>query len=1324
MKKSFERKTILLVEDEIITAMTQSKVIEGFGYEVISVHSGNKAVAIALDNKNIDLILMDIDLGEGIDGTEAAKIIHESRDIPIIFLTSHAEKEMVEKVRGITRYGYVIKESGSFVLQSSIEMAFELYNANLTARESEARFSRVFSQSAIGIAIVSTDFHYVKVNDAFCRMTQYSEEELQGLTFLDVTHPDHAGQDLEQVTKLLEGKIDQYITDKKYIRRDGSFFWGHVNVRLMKDEKGHPLYYLPMIEDITERKQNEIETQKNNARLRSIVRMLELHSPDVQQFLDHALDEAIKITESRIGYIYFYNENKKEFVLNTWSKDVMKECTIMNPQTCYELEKTGIWGEAVRQRREIIINDFEAHHPLKKGYPQGHVKLHKFMTVPIIKNNAIVAVIGVANKITDYTERDVLELRLLMDSVWKEVERRQWERALQNSEQNYRDIFNATSDALFILDEQGNILDFNERGAELYQYSKEDLLASPFSLLGTDIGPCTANRIEQKIRDVILSGQCTFECRTIGKTQNVFESEVALTVSTIAGEKRIIASLRDITERKNAERLLIESEKKYEVIFNGAAEGILIASMETKKFLYSNPTICSMLGYTSDELRNMSVKDIHPPEDLPFVYEVFESESTDMMQLSPEIPCLRKDGSIFYANINTSRISIDDTPCNVGLFTDVTERKKYKDQILSMSQRFNDIIESIPDAVFVIDREKKVVAWNRAIEEISGVKKEYILGKGNHEYAIPIYGKRKPMLVDLLDEPDKEAESCYKYVIRSDNKILAETYNPNLYGGRGAHLWGVATPLFDKDGNRFGSIEVIKDVTDIVLKEEALLKSEKRYSEILEEIDDGYYEVDLEGNLTFFNNAMAKIIGYTRDELKGVNYRSFMDNENAKKVLATFNQVYRSKVPARAFDWELTRKDGTTCFVETSVSLLRHDSGNPAGFHGLARDVTLKKNLEEQLLQAQKMESIGKLAGGIAHDFNNMLTPIMGYAQMLLDQHSADDPRRENVEQIMHSAERSRDLVRQLLAFARKQTLEMNPVSLNVIIENFEKMLRRTLHENVSIETDLDPESGLILADTGQVEQVLLNLSVNAQDAMPDGGTLYIKTGTTLFDESAARLHQGSGIGPYVTLTVSDTGQGMNKLTLTKVFDPFFTTKGYGTGLGLSTVYGIVKQHGGYISAQSEQGRGSSFTIYFPMQQEPATAIPDKHHENKTMHGNETILVVEDEPLVRNLVVKMLVSAGYRVYHAENSSTAQSILQENGEAIDLLLTDIMLSSENGKKLFEKLRTIKQNLKVLYMSGYSNEVLGQNFLPEEKTHFIQKPFTLTELSLKIRTALEG
>ena len=510
--------------------------------------------------------------------------------------------------------------------------------------------------------------------------------------------------------------------------------------------------------------------------------------------------------------------------------------------------------------------------------------------------------------------------------------------------------------------------------------------------------------------------------------------------------------------------------------------------------------------------------------------------------------------------------------------------------------------------------------------------------------------------------------------------------------------------------------------------EEALRESEEKYRTILSDMEEGYYEVDLAGNFLFFNDAVPKFGGYSRDEFMGTNYRDYTDEETAKQLYKVYNQVYTNGTPVKGFEWKIIRKDGTELYMEVSIFLNTKQGfkGNPIGFRGLLRDVTERKEeeeenrkLEAQFLHAQKMEAVGRLAGGIAHDFNNLLTTIIGYTGLVMLHMGKDNPLYGNLEEINRAAKSAASLIRQLLAFSRRQIIQPVVLNLNRVAGGIEKMLRRLIGEDIELVTILE-------ADPGQIEQVIMNLAVNAKDALPQGGKITIETANVDLDDVYASNH---GVeltpGPYVMLAVSDTGMGMDKETQSKIFEPFFTTKekGKGTGLGLSTVYGMVKQSHGFIWVYSEPGKGTTFKLYFP-RAEKGEIVRKENPSLGKVGGSETILVVEDDQSVRGLAASALSNYGYAVIEAETGEEALETFSQHEEEIHLLLADVVLPGMSGRELAERLTSRYPQTKVLYMSGYAYNAIVHQGVLEEGIEFIQKPFSPEPLARKVREVLDA
>jgi PAS domain S-box-containing protein len=503
----------------------------------------------------------------------------------------------------------------------------------------------------------------------------------------------------------------------------------------------------------------------------------------------------------------------------------------------------------------------------------------------------------------------------------------------------------------------------------------------------------------------------------------------------------------------------------------------------------------------------------------------------------------------------------------------------------------------------------------------------------------------------------------------------------------------------------------------------ALQRSEARYRSLFEHNKAGVFRSTPQGRFLDCNEAFAQMFGYKREELLQL----------APDVLYLGGKAERAEriaglLKTRRFeDMEICyrHKNGGLVWAIQNVSLIQDEDGNDVS-EGTVVDVTARHLLEERLRQAEKMEAVGRLAGGIAHDFNNLLTVIIGYTMQLNDDLRHNPDVREPLAQIKDAADQASTLIRQLLAFSRKQELQVNIINLNRLVENLDKMLRRLIGEDVELITRTAASLSNVKADPGQIEQVIMNLVVNARDAMPKGGKLTLETANIDLDESYAATHAGVTPGSYVMLAVSDTGAGMTPETQAQIFDPFFTTKelGRGTGLGLSTVYGVVKQSGGHIWVYSELEHGTTFKIYLPQTDaEPQTETVSKP-ARLSSPAKETILLVEDDNQVRKLVYSMLTRLGYSVLVPKDAKTALSLGEQHATTIRLLLTDVIMPEINGRELARELAVHNPGIKVLFMSGYTKNTVDQNGVLEPGTAFLQKPFTPTALAAKVREVLDG
>jgi PAS domain S-box-containing protein len=504
---------------------------------------------------------------------------------------------------------------------------------------------------------------------------------------------------------------------------------------------------------------------------------------------------------------------------------------------------------------------------------------------------------------------------------------------------------------------------------------------------------------------------------------------------------------------------------------------------------------------------------------------------------------------------------------------------------------------------------------------------------------------------------------------------------------------------------------------------QALLDSDERYRFVTENIADAVFLLGLDGRIALGNHRAEMITGYAQAELVGRAFFSLLPEAGAREARARLSDVRVGVKVSPFFEVELIQKDGARVLLEVHVTSVLKD-GQPVARLGVARDITERRYLEDQLRQAQKMEGIGRLAAGVAHDFNNLLTAIGGRCYLVLGKLTAENPLRREIEIIQGAAERAAKLTHQLLAFSRKQILDPCVLDLNATVTGIEPLLRRMIREDIEIATALDSAAGRVKADAGQIEQVLLNLAVNASDAMPNGGWLTLATGNVTLDEAYARTHAEVEPGPYVMLSVSDTGHGMTAEVQAHIFEPFFTTKevGKGTGLGLATVYGIAKQSGGHITVYSEPGHGAVFKLYLPRVEEaPGTAEPARPTEI-TRRGSETVLLVEDDEPLRTLAREILSIQGYTVLDAVSPSEALRLADVHPGPIHLLLTDVVMPQMNGRQVADHLLAARPGLQVLFMSGYTDAAIVEHGVLEPGTHFLQKPFTPDGLSRKVREVL--
>ena len=641
------------------------------------------------------------------------------------------------------------------------------------------------------------------------------------------------------------------------------------------------------------------------------------------------------------------------------------------------------------------------------------------------------------------------------------------------------------------------------------------------------------------------------------------------------------------------------------------------------------------------------------------------------------------------------------------------ELKQVQELLQKERETFFPILHKAPYGIALIDNDGKFIYINPAFTNITGYSlvdvssgREWLHFASRFlEYREEIINSRKGDVIE------KCIEKTFR-IICKNGEIKEIEVRPTLL-----------------DDGRI--VLILFDITERKRAEEALSHSEEQYRLIAENTKDLICTLDLRGNFHYVSPSFKEVLGYSPEELSGLNAFSLIHPDDRETTMKIYQQALISKEAGNA-EFRYRHKNGNWRFFESVGNWIFNGNGSPPQSVLVSRDITERRQAEEkmaalqvQLGHSQRMEAIGRLAGGIAHDINNILAVIQGYSDLCLFNIPKENPVREDIKAITNAVKRATNLISQLLAFSRRQTMKLEVINLNPLLQDLGKMLRRVIGEDVELVTTLPDDLGRVKADPGQIEQILLNLAVNARDAMPSGGKLTIETANVTLKETYSQNHMGLTPGHYVMISITDTGLGMTQEVKERIFEPFFTTKeiGKGTGLGLSMVYGIVKQSGGHIGVDSEPGKGATFRIYLPRVDEPVVEVDEKEIAGPPL-GNETILVVEDEEEVRKLVARSLKKQGYKVLEASQGKEAFSLCEEQGGPIHLMVTDVVMPEMTGVELAKHIKQVYPEMKVLYMSGYTSDRVAINCEKVEKgIEFIQKPFTVYKLARKIREVLD-
>jgi two-component system, cell cycle sensor histidine kinase and response regulator CckA len=1150
-------------------------------------------------------------------------------------------------------------------MSPQIEAADEL-------RRSEERYRASLEESFDGALIVQGS-KILFANSRLGEMLGYPREDLEGMEYSGLLHPDYRELVARRAAARIRGESVPGCYDLKLLRRDGVSFDVELSARVTEIE-GTPCSQI-WIRDVSERKRAEENLRRSEERYRALVE---------QSFDGVIIHDGRKISfaSSRICDMLGY------------SKDELEGMDLS--LTIHPDDRELVTNRAIaRLRGESLPDLYELKLQRKDGY------------VLEAETNAR-AIVVEGRRVIQAWVRDISERKRA-----QEIQRK--------SDERYRTLVEESFDGIMIHDD-AKIVFANSRLCEMLGYQKEELEGMDYrQTVHPDYRDIVAHRAAARMRGEDVPSR--YEIKHQRKDGSSFDSEVNARPIEVQGAPGVQVWIKDISERKKAEEAVRQSEERYRTLVEESFDGIMI--LDGKKIVLANSRLCEMLGYEKDELEGMDHWiTLHPD----YRGTVNERLAARMHGESPpsvyECKQLRKDGSSFESEVNSRAIQAQGVPLIQVWIKDISERKKAEEALRKSEEKYRLVFDNAAAGIN-LNSHGRILEANAAFANMLGYSRDELAQIPFSDVTHPNDLKITEQSHDKLIRGEADSRRFEKRYIRKDGSIVW------------ADVWAAA--IRDQTGEYRGGISAVIDITERKRAEEALQRSEANYRTIFDSMNDAIFVHDAEtGVILDVNQKMCEMYGYTREEARRLTAEALGSGEEEYcHELALQRIKLAAGGEPQLFEWQSKTKDGQPFWVE--VNLRKATLNDKPCVLAVVRDIADRKwseqereNLRHQLLHAQKMEALGTLVGGIAHDFNNLLTIILGYSELLLVEKGEDDPGAADLKKVIEAASSGAALVQRMLTFSDQRDTMLGPLNLNSEIENMRELLSRTIPKTISLDLRPSDDLSLIDGDAGQIQQVIMNLALNAVDAMPSGGRLTIETKNAILDEHQSKNHSRPKSGNHVLLSVSDTGHGMGNQTMKRMYEPFFTTKNRdftkGTGLGLAIVHGIVQGHGGTIMCRSEPEKGTRFDLYFPALSYEELISKERAEDSiATTHsaqGAETILLVDDDELVRGLGARILKRAGYETLNASNGKEALAVYKRRMGEIALVILDLIMPEMDGERCLEEILRINPKAKVIISTGYSsNDEMTRIRIEALAAGFVAKPFALSDMLKTVREILD-